>query len=329
MARPLRIEFADALYHVCARGNARQTIFLRELDRARFLELLRQSTRRFDVAILAFVLMNNHFHLLTQTRHPNLARWMHWLLTSYTIAFNKRHGRSGHLFQGRYKSFLVEEGEYLLSLSRYIHLNPVRGLSLGRGNPTQRRHRLRAFKWSSYRGYAGLDHQFDFVQPETVFGQLGTSSKRPEILYRRFVEEGLLREIENPFAAVQWQVVLGRENFIRTVRDRMTNLFDREVPALRGLTRSVVESHDILARIATRHNIKPRDLLDRDGHGIKARNLAMWLIWESGDKSLREIGEMFGGLDYAAVGQRIRRVRAAHGRKETEHLFREMLNVKT
>jgi REP element-mobilizing transposase RayT len=109
MARPLRIEFEGAIYHVCARGNARESIFQTDPDRARLLDLLRASARRFDVAILAFVLMGNHFHLIVQTRRPNLGRLMHWLLTSYTVYFNRHHRRSGHLFQGRYKSFLVEE----------------------------------------------------------------------------------------------------------------------------------------------------------------------------------------------------------------------------
>jgi REP element-mobilizing transposase RayT len=110
MARPLRIEFEDAIYHLCARGNARQAIFRDEQDRSRFVELLSASAQRFDAAILCFVLMGNHFHLVAQTHRPNLRRWMHWLLVSYTVYFNRRHRLSGHLFQGRYKSFLVQEG---------------------------------------------------------------------------------------------------------------------------------------------------------------------------------------------------------------------------
>src|SRR5438045_1541891 len=140
---------------------------------------------------------------------------MHWLLTSYTISFNKRHRRSGHLFQGRYKSFLVEEGNYLLGLSRYVHLNPVRGVLLGRGDPAQRRRRLRAFKWSSYPGYAGLGKPFDFIEDEQVFGELGGPARARGLRYRRFVEEGLVREIENPFTAVHWQAVLGSEGLDR------------------------------------------------------------------------------------------------------------------
>ena len=112
MARPLRVEFEEAIYHLCARGNACQAIFHDERDRARFVELLGESAQRFDAAILCFVLMGNHFHLVAQTHRPNLRRWMHWLLVSYTVYFNRRHRASGHLFQGRYKSFLVQEGVY-------------------------------------------------------------------------------------------------------------------------------------------------------------------------------------------------------------------------
>src|SRR5436190_7752054 len=162
MARPLRVEFEDAIYHLCARGNARQAIFHDERDRARFVELLSESAQRFQAEIFCFVLMGNHSHLVAQTRRPNLRRWMHWLLVSYSVYFNRRHRFSGHLFQGRYKSFLVQEGDYLLGLSRYVHLNPVRGVSLGRGTPSERRKRLRAFRWSSYRGYAGLSAPFPF-----------------------------------------------------------------------------------------------------------------------------------------------------------------------
>src|SRR5436305_4251473 len=202
MARSLRIEFAGAIYHICARGNARQQIFVGDPDRNRFVELLRQSSRRFEVSIIAFVLMDNHFHLVAQTNRPNLARWMHWLLASYTMFFNARNRRCGHVFQGRYKSILVEGGEYLLSVTRYVHLNPVRGLRLGAGDPSERRRRLREFKWSSYRTYGGLAKPFDFVYPTVVYEELVTlKGARAELEYRRFVEEGLLREIENPFEA--------------------------------------------------------------------------------------------------------------------------------
>ncbi len=120
MARPLRLEYEGALYHLTGRGNRRELIFSDELDRARFLALLHESLGRYDVLLHAYVLMGNHYHLLAQTRRANLGRWMHWLVTSYTVWFNRRHRRVGHLFQGRYKSIVLEGKNYLLSLSRYI-----------------------------------------------------------------------------------------------------------------------------------------------------------------------------------------------------------------
>ena len=131
----------------------RRAIFRDDGDRLEFLKVLERSCARYQVSLLAFVLMSNHFHLIARTHRANLSRWMHWLMVSYTVYFNWRHHRSGHLFQGRYKSLLVESdsanGHYLLSLGRYLHLNPVRGQVLGRGTPSERRERLRQYRWSS------------------------------------------------------------------------------------------------------------------------------------------------------------------------------------
>jgi putative transposase len=328
MSRPLRVEFEDAIYHLCTRGNARQRIFWDERDRARFVELLDESQRRFKVAILCFVLMGNHIHLVAQTHRPNLSRWMHWLGVAYTVFFNRRHRSSGHLFQGRYKSFLVQEGEYLLSLSRYVHLNPVRGTSLGRGSPSERRKRLRAFKWSSYSGYAGLERPFPFVEDDMVLADLGGPRKDERMRYRRFVEEGLVREIENPFEAVRWQAVLGNESFVQKLRDRVKGLHKerREITPLRRV-QVRLEPHEVLEKVARKHRLEAKRLLERGGRGLQARNVAMWMIWETGTRSLREIGELFGGLDYAAVAQRIRRVRLAHNGRAARQLLEEMSNV--
>jgi len=187
---------------------------------------------RYEVDVHAYVLMPNHFHLLARTPKANLSRWMHWLIGAYSVSFNRRHRKSGHLFQGRYKSFLVEGGNYLLGLSRYLHLNPVRGRVIGAGGPKERRKRLRAYRWSSYRGYTGLGKQNDFVSEELVLGELGGSSKlkiqQAKLRYRRFVEEGLLREIENPFEAVQWQMVLGSESLLQKVKDKLRSKSDHQ-----------------------------------------------------------------------------------------------------
>ncbi len=126
MARPLRIEFAGALYHITSRGNARENIYRDNLDRDSFLELLYQTNMRHGWICHAYCLMSNHYHLLIETSKPTLSKGMKHLNGSYTQRYNRRHQRIGHVFQGRYKSILIEKESYLRELSRYIVLNPVR-----------------------------------------------------------------------------------------------------------------------------------------------------------------------------------------------------------
>jgi putative transposase len=124
MARPIRVEYVNAVYHVTARGNERRAIFRDDHDRERFLETLEETRQRFGVVIHVFCLMQNHYHLLLQTPRANLSAAAGWLQTTYTVRFNRRHRRSGHLFQGRFKAHLIEEDSYVQTLVKYIHLNP-------------------------------------------------------------------------------------------------------------------------------------------------------------------------------------------------------------
>src|SRR2546428_6366208 len=138
MARPLRIERPGGRYHVTARGNEQKAIYRDDRDRLHFLELLAESPERFGVRVHGYILMDNHFHLLLETREANLSRAMQWLNVSYSVWFNRRHRRSGHLFQGGFKAIIVEPETWGLGLSRYIHLNPVRGKRLALGQTGQR-----------------------------------------------------------------------------------------------------------------------------------------------------------------------------------------------
>jgi putative transposase len=165
MSRAPRIEFEGALYHVVTRGDRREAIFLDDKDR---LEYLEEGADRYGVLVHCYVLMGNHFHLVVTTPKANLSKWMHQLKTAYTVYFNRRHRMVGHLFQGRFKSVVVEAESYLLELSRYLHLNPVTGEILGEGTPEERRERLRSYTWSSYRGYAGLGKSKRFVKSKTI-----------------------------------------------------------------------------------------------------------------------------------------------------------------
>jgi REP-associated tyrosine transposase len=328
MARPLRIEFEDAIYHVCARGNTRCQIFRTDSDRDRFLQLLQYSADRFRAAVFCFVLMDNHFHLLVQTHQPNLSRWMHWLIVSYSVYFNRRYRRVGHLFQGRYKSFLVEEGAYLLGLSRYVHLNPARGARIGRGTPAERRNRLRNFKWSSYPGYAGLSKPFQFVSEAMVADEFGGTGRASRLRYRRFVEEQLIAGPENPFSKVEWQIAFGSDSFLQKIRARINSMQNDShefTPLRQAMNFPTPEA--VLGKVARKFRVDRRRLLCRNQRTSEVTNIAIWMMAELCGVTLREIGQVFGGLDYAAVAQRIRRTRTRYSEKEATDLIRQMSNV--
>ena len=159
MARPLRVEFPGAVYHVMARGNERRSIFQDDKDRQRFLDTLAEAVTQFGLRLHAYCLMSNHYHLVMGTPHANLSRSMGWLQTTYTARFNARYRRHGHLFQGRFKAQLVEADEYGQWLVEYVHVNPVRPRQKSALVPAERAVELEQYRWSSHRAYAGLERQ--------------------------------------------------------------------------------------------------------------------------------------------------------------------------
>jgi len=202
MARPLRIEFPGAIYHVTSRGNAQAALFLDDIDRRCCLSALGLALRRFNVICHAYCLMTNHFHLLLETPDANLSSAMRQFNSVSTQAFNRRHDRVGHVLQGRFKSIVVDREAYLLELCRYIVLNPVRaGMVKEPGS----------YPWSSYRATAGLDQKPDFLATDWILDQFGES--RPQALkaYQRFVRAGL--ELESPWKNLKGQCLLGDNAF--------------------------------------------------------------------------------------------------------------------
>jgi len=177
MARPLRIEYAGTHYHVTNRGNRRETVFGGPADYELFLERLGVFSRQFEVRVLCYCCMANHFHLYLRTEQPNLSRFMQSLLTSFTITLNRRHNSSGHVFQGRFAAHLVEDHAYGGEVSRYIHLNPVRTKSLRAASVAVRRKALRAYRWSSYPACLGLSRAGAWFDPGGLLSDWGTSRR--------------------------------------------------------------------------------------------------------------------------------------------------------
>ena len=203
MARPLRLEFPHAVYHVTSRGNARQDIVASDQDRTAWLTLLAHVIDRFGWLCHAYCLMDNHYHLLLETPQPNLSQGMRQLNGRYTQTYNRRHRRGGHLFQGRFTAILVEKDLHLLELCRYVVLNPVRAQMVT--HP-------RLWRWSSYRATAGEADAPLWLTVEWVRGQFGARQREAQAQYRQFVADG--REGPRPWEHLQSQIYLGSEEFI-------------------------------------------------------------------------------------------------------------------
>jgi len=220
MARPLRLEYAGAVYHITSRGNAKQAIFRDDADRETFLGIVGSTVRQFRWVLYAYCLMGNHYHLLVETPVPNLSRGMRHVNGLYTQRFNRRHDRVGHLFQGRFGAILVERETYLLELVRYIALNPVRaGIAPAAED----------WRWSSHRSVAALAAAPSWLCVEPILQRFATDPAQAPLLYRRFVAAGA--GVAGPWSELRGQVLLGSEPFAERFRALLAQRpVSREVP---------------------------------------------------------------------------------------------------
>ncbi len=220
MARKPRVFIESGIYHVTCRGNDRRNIFKGDGDRIRFLERLEESAQTYEVRIYLYCLMSNHVHLLVETPHGNLDRFMGSLLTGYTVYFNRRHNRAGHLMQGRYGAQVVEGTEYLLKLSRYIHLNPVHVKECTGYSLREKISYLHRYVWSSFQEYAGLATGRGFLCAAPVYGLLeGMGRGRDAVRYRRYVEAGLAQTDEQFLELMKGNgVAVGSESFVDEIK---------------------------------------------------------------------------------------------------------------
>lgn len=278
MARPLRIEFPGAVYHVTSRGNARRKVFLDDADRKAFLATLAWVVERFQWICHAYCLMDNHFHLLIETPESNLSRGMRQLNGVYTQRFNRRHRKVGHLFQGRFKAILVERDSYLLELARYVVLNPVRAKMVQA--PAD-------YAWSSYRPTLGLDAVPAALSTDWLLGQFARTKAVARQRYQAFVLAGLSQP--SPWKALKGQVLLGSEAFVKKIRPQLK------------VTEGTAEVPKRQRRL---HRPALKQLLA--GKDSKAgRNRAMASAYLEHGYTLTEIGYQ-AGLHYATVSRIIK-----------------------
>ena len=275
MARPLRIEFPGALYHITSRGDRREPIFADDKDREKFLVTLAEVVKRFNWLCYAYCLMTNHYHLMIETPEANLSKGMRLLNGMYTQAYNRRHRQVGHLFQGRFKSILVDRDAYLVELSRYVVLNPVRAGMVKDS---------KSYRWSSYRATVGEVAVPTWLGADVLLAHFGKKRVDARRRYSQFVREGLRQE--SIWVDLRQQIYLGDEKFVRQMQKNSELQGDElTVPQVQRRT--------------------PPPSLDVITGKYRSRNDAIVAAYNSGAYSYREIAEYFG-LHLATIGRIVR-----------------------
>lgn len=279
MARPLRIEYAGALYHITARGNAQQNIYFSDDDRNHFLNELARVCERYHWFCHAYCLMSNHYHLLVETNTPTLSKGMKFLNGTFTQYVNRTHRRVGHVFQGRYKAILVDKDAYLLELCRYVVLNPVRAEMV---------RSAKDWPWSSYRATAGMTNPVPALTTDWILGNFGKQRNRATEGYKKFVAEG--KNQPSPWKSLKNQIYLGSDTFVEDAQCKMN--VDQ---SLKGIPRP--------QKLAPP---KPLDFYVKN----YPKEEGMARAYLSGHYTLMDVGDAFG-KSYATVSRAVKALELA------------------
>lgn len=313
MARKLRVQYEGALYHITARGVEQRVIFDDDKDREHFIESMANGVEEYGVRLYLYCLMSNHFHLLLETPSGNLSAFMHKIQTAHTVYYNRRHNRCGHLLQGRFGSKLVDGDEYLNQLSRYIHLNPVY-IAANIKKPLGERIRiLRNYKWSSFKGYAGLAEGMDFVEEEPLLNMIGGRKKKEKRRnYRRYVEAGLAKSDEefiNILKDSRWGI--GDKRFQEGIRDLHLDM-TMKVRRPEDVSFRRIDLHlkpkFVLLAVAKEFDINAKALTAKL-YGNKARAVAARMLMRYASLNQRDVASMLNMGTGAAVCQQLKSLR--------------------
>ena len=310
MARRLRIEYAGALYHVLNRGIDRRALFRDPRDFRRFLENLQAGVQTHQAVLHAWVLLPNHYHLLIETPRGNLSAFMQAVQTQYAVYYNRRHRKSGHVFQGPYKGILVEEDRYLLKLSRYIHLNPVT-TKVYKDKPMREViEALRKYPWSSYRGYVRLEKRIDWACYERLDGQAQAWFGKQKGGYRKYVERGLAETDEELVEAMKTgSLAVGSGEFVEAMKDRYRRLREEGSQRTEDVSwrkeRRLVEPEEILRAVCESLGIGRHELTQRRG-GAVWRGIAARMLVKYGALTQRAVAEELGVTTGAAISIRLK-----------------------
>ncbi|UCE52244.1 MAG: transposase [Desulfobacterales bacterium] len=323
MARPLRVEYPGAYYHVIHRGNAGENIFISNRDHEKFLENLEKAVERYEIKIHTYCLMTNHYHLLVETPQANLSRAIKWINVSYAAYFNRKRHRRGHLFQGRFKSLLVDADEYLKHLSRYIHLNPLRAKMV---------EALSAYAWSSYPAFIDKAKVPVWLERDWLLGLFGNNRKAAAKNYRDFVEKVDVDSLEDPGRDLAGGFILGGVEFVNWVKESFLSKrsAQKEVPQLKAL-KPRLTPEKIVTAVCKAFGCDEDHVLQKGRKKNTARDVAIYLARELTGVSGVDLGNYFGNISGAGITVRYNHMagKIAENRRlkgRVKHIRRQIIN---
>lgn len=321
MSRQARVKIDVGWAHVMNRGLERLEIYQEDRDREHMLELIGAMSERYGVRVHGYVLMLNHYHLLMEIRSGNLSVAVHWLNVAYSVWYNRKYGRVGPLFQGRFRSEVVELG-WRLAVLDYLHLNPIRVKGLGLGKEARKAERagvlrppepeqvaawlgaLREYRWSSYCAYAGYGAKTEWLETGRLLARAGKGVTDARGVYRERIE-GYVRQgvMEPGWSRTKGLLAIGSAAFLEGIKRRAGQM-GRELAGKR-VYREQVKFDAVVRKVEQEKGERLEDFRDR--HGDWGRDLVLWLARWTTAMTLSQIGKQVGGMDYAAVGIAIRR----------------------
>jgi len=310
MSRPLRISFNNAVYHITARGNRKEKIFYSNDDRRVFLQKMDQTFLKYSFICYAYCLMDNHYHLFIKTSLANINQGMHYLNASYANYFTAKYKTNGPLFQGRYKSLLVDEDNYALTLSTYIHLNPLRaGITKN----------LDEYTWSSLLDYLGKrEKELKKLDTQFILTRLHNNLTRARPIYKRYLLENL--SMDFPVKDIYRGIALGKESFIKKIESKIKAIGEkREIQTTKY--QDSYSPEEIIQKASQAFNLTKGEVLKKQ-RGNLYRQISLYLLKRYSSLSLKEVGKIFD-MDYTAVSQATRRF---EDRIIKDNKIRTMLN---
>lgn len=297
MARPLRIEYPGAFYHITTRGNHRQKIFLKDKDYVSFFKVIDKVFERYPFFIHCFVLMGNHYHLLLETPEGKLSKIMQFINSQYTHLFNFTNGKSGHVFQGRYKSLLIDKDAYLLELSRYIHLNPLKAGVVKD---------LTAYRWSSFSYYAGLQPAPKWLRIDLILSNWDMNNLQKAFnSYKRFIA-AKIDNSRDVFKNVYGQTILGDKDFVSKILEKDYNKTKNTSYSKKFVKR--VQLPCVIEVVSTQYNTDKEIILKGGNRNNAARQVSLYLIRKFTCLTNSEIACNFENISFSAGSKSYQRV---------------------